>query len=185
VRLNLRELPDGITAIEVAKPDGSPDLPGFGDIAGRLTLDKNGGVLRVTGRISFACRLECSRCLGPFELRGREPVELFFRQRQPEDTGPVRERELKPDDLSVLTYRGPEIDLWPAIRETLELARPLKPLCRPDCRGICNGCGRDLNREPCVCRPRGGDPRWEALRPLAPEPGSGPRPRRKRAGDGG
>ncbi len=185
MRLNLRELPDGITAIEVAKPDGSPDLPGFADIAGRLTLDKKGSVLRVTGRISYACRMECSRCLGSFELQGIEPVELFFRQQQPEDTDPARERELNPDDLSVLIYRGSELDLWPAIRESLELARPLKPLCRPGCRGICNGCGRDLNREPCLCQPSGGDPRWDALRSLSPEAGSGPKTPRKGAGNGG
>lgn len=183
MRLNLRELPDGITAIEVAKPDGSPDLPGFADISGRLTLDKNGDVLRVTGLLSFACRLECSRCLRPFDLQGREPVEIYFRQQQPDDDRSAR--ELKSDDLSVLTYRGTELDLWPAIRESLELARPLKPLCRHDCRGICNGCGRDLNREACRCRPRDGDPRWEALRALAPKPGSGSRPRRKKSEDGG
>lgn len=185
MRLNLRELPDGITVIEVAKPGGSPDLPGFADISGRLTLDKSGDVLRVTGQLTFSCQLECSRCLAGFNLVGKEPVELYFRQRLPGDTGPVRERDLRPDDLSVLTYRGPELDLWPAVRESLELARPLKPLCRPDCKGICNGCGRDLNRQPCACRPRGSDPRWEALRELTPKAGPGPRPRRRRAGDGG
>jgi len=184
VRLNLRDIPDGITAIEVTKPDGSSDLPGFSDIAGRLTLDKNGDILRVTGRLSYACRLECSRCMGEFRFEGQEPVEIYFRPRQPGDSGPSRGRELKPDDLSVLTYRGAELDLWPAIRESLELARPLKPLCRQDCRGICNGCGRDLNREACRCRPEEGDPRWEALRKLVPGKSGADRMRKKRSSGG-
>lgn len=185
MRLNLRELPDGITVIEVSKPGGSPDLPGFADIGGRLTLDKNGDVLRVTGQLAFICRLECSRCLADFVQRGDEPVELYFRQQQPEEAGPDRERELRPDDLSLIIYRGNELDLWPAIRESLELARPLKPLCRPDCRGICNGCGRDLNREDCVCPPQGGDPRWEALRSLSTDKVPMPKPRKKRSRGGG
>lgn len=186
MRLNLRDIPDGITAIEVTRPDGSPDLPGFYDISGRLTLEKTGGVIRVKGRLDFSCRLECSRCLGEFSHRGQEPVELFFRPQQPGDASPAREGELKPDDLSVLTYRGTELDLWPALRESLELGRPMKPLCREDCRGICNGCGRDLNREACSCAPDTGDPRWEALRGLGgPSRGRTKAGRGKRGGGGG
>lgn len=185
MRFNLRDIPDGLTAIEVTKPDGSPDLPGFDAISGKLTIDKNGEVLRITGRLFYACRVECSRCLASFSYQGQEPVEIFLRPLQPGDSGPSHERELKPDDLEVLTYRGAELDLWPAIRESLDLARPLKPLCSEDCRGICNGCGRDLNREACRCRPEPGDPRWEALQTLAdPSPGKRKTRTRRRPGGG-
>jgi len=184
VRINLRDIPDGITAIEVAKPDGSPDLPGFSDIGGRLTLDRNGDILRITGRLAYACRLECSRCLGWFRLEAQEPVEIYFRPQQAGETAGHREGELKADDLSVLTYRGAELDLWPAIRESLELARPLKPLCRQDCRGICHGCGRDLNREACRCAPDPEDPRWEALRALSGKGGAGKKGRARKGAGG-
>jgi uncharacterized protein len=185
VRLKLREIPDGITAIEVKKPDGSPDLPGFSDIGGWLTLDKTGDVLRVTGRLGYACRLECSRCLGEFQWRGQEQIELYFRPQQPDDVAAVRERDLKADDLSVFTYNGNVLDLWPALKEALELARPLKPLCRQDCQGICHGCGRDLNLEACICSAESGDPRWQALREAAAAGPGKKKPGKKRKADGG
>ena len=43
------------------------------------------------------------------------------------------------------------IDLVALAREQLELAVPMKPICRPDCRGLCPTCGADRNSEPCAC----------------------------------
>src|SRR5438128_9630271 len=41
-----------------------------------------------------------------------------------------------------------KIDLTPLLREELILATPLAPLCRPDCKGLCDVCGDDLNQHP-------------------------------------
>ena len=41
-----------------------------------------------------------------------------------------------------------KIDLTPLLREELILATPLAPLCKPDCKGLCLECGRDLNEDP-------------------------------------
>jgi len=43
------------------------------------------------------------------------------------------------------------IDFDPEIRDQLILSYPVKPLCREDCRGLCLGCGRDLNQGSCNC----------------------------------
>ncbi len=40
------------------------------------------------------------------------------------------------------------IDVTPLLREELILATPFAPLHRPDCKGLCPVCGRDLNDEP-------------------------------------
>jgi uncharacterized protein len=39
----------------------------------------------------------------------------------------------------------------------------MKQLCKSDCKGICPGCGVDLNREKCRCSGKTVDPRWEKL----------------------
>jgi uncharacterized protein len=39
------------------------------------------------------------------------------------------------------------------VRQQILLALPLKALCRADCRGLCPGCGKDLNSGPCPCTP--------------------------------
>ena len=39
----------------------------------------------------------------------------------------------------------------------------MKPLCRPDCRGLCPHCGCDLNIEQCDCKDEQLDPRLAVL----------------------
>jgi uncharacterized protein len=39
------------------------------------------------------------------------------------------------------------------IEEQVLLALPTRPLCREDCRGLCSGCGVNLNSEECACDP--------------------------------
>lgn len=43
------------------------------------------------------------------------------------------------------------IDLIPEIRENLILDYPANPLCNPECKGMCQKCGVDLNKEKCKC----------------------------------
>ena len=50
------------------------------------------------------------------------------------------------------------------LREQFYLAMPMKPLCRPDCRGLCPECGTNLNVTTCSCEPRWTDPRLTGLR---------------------
>ena len=45
----------------------------------------------------------------------------------------------------------------------LEAGVPPVPLCRPDCPGLCLGCGADLASEPCSCGEPPADPRWSVL----------------------
>ena len=46
------------------------------------------------------------------------------------------------------------------------MALPMKPLCKPDCKGLCPSCGKDLNLGACGCTHETIDPRWEALKAL-------------------
>ena len=42
------------------------------------------------------------------------------------------------------------LDLDVPVREAAILARPMAPLCRPDCKGLCPVCGADRNAGPCA-----------------------------------
>ena len=50
------------------------------------------------------------------------------------------------------------------LREQVLLALPLKVTCRPDCKGLCPHCGKNLNQEQCSCSTEIEDPRWAALK---------------------
>src|SRR5437762_14345843 len=88
---------------------------------------------------------QCSRCLRPIET----PVEAHFAEQYYSTIDVVSgdPKEAAPPDAK---RNGSDfkIDLTPLLSEELILATPLAPLCRPDCKGLCLVCGRDLNEEP-------------------------------------
>lgn len=71
-------------------------------------------------------------------------------------------------DECVVSMEGgvPFLDLEALLWEEFSLALPMKPLCRPDCRGLCPECGKNLNKGDCGCSRDSGDPRLLALRQL-------------------
>ena len=43
------------------------------------------------------------------------------------------------------------VDLTESLREDIVLAIPQSYICRDGCQGICDGCGKNLNKEECIC----------------------------------
>ena len=125
------------------------------------------GRYRVAGRLTGEIELACSRCLEPFRL----PVAADFDLRyvpHVENTGHGEndEKEVEEDDLSTAFYENDAIDLGQLIMEQLQLALPMKPLCREDCRGLCPNCGTNLNTGRCDCDVKWEDPRLAALKAI-------------------
>ena len=133
-------------------------------------LELSGEVLRIDGgyalsaRLVYGGELECSRCLAAYPFREDEAFTLVLYPRRPPTPG--EEVELGKDDFDALFYDDPTIALSPIAEERVQVALPMKPLCRPDCRGLCPACGKDLNQGPCGCTHETVDPRWEALKGL-------------------
>ena len=63
------------------------------------------------------------------------------------------EQEVSNDfDLSYsISSVGDYLDIDNDLRQELLLNFPMKVLCKPDCRGICPGCGVNLNLQECKC----------------------------------
>ena len=58
------------------------------------------------------------------------------------------------------------VDLTDEARQSIILALPTYPVCRPDCLGVCTLCGKNLNEGPCKCKREETDDRWGALEGL-------------------
>ncbi len=112
--------------------------------------------LFVEGEVESQLRLECVRCLTPFVFPVTLTLAETFRLpgKPPEPGIPYAVR----DDH--------QIDLGPLLRELALLAIPMKPLCDPDCKGLCPQCGVNLNEESCACEKERIDPRMAALKDL-------------------
>jgi len=109
--------------------------------------------LLVQGTVETQSKLDCVRCLESFVF----PVALEL-----EETFRLPGVSPKPEMPYQVNGDG-SIDLAPLIRELAWVAIPMKPLCRPDCRGLCPQCGANLNSESCECERLQVDPRWALL----------------------
>ncbi|HEV8117297.1 MAG TPA: DUF177 domain-containing protein [Thermoanaerobaculia bacterium] len=117
----------------------------------------------LSGDLSWSGKLECSRCLAAYPFATDENFSLVLYKRA---AGDPAERQLDKDDLDVYFFDEPELSVLPIVEERIQMAVPMKPLCKEDCLGLCPTCGEDLNQGNCECREETIDPRWEALSKL-------------------
>ena len=115
-------------------------------------------------KLSYDQSLSCNRCLKPIVEHLEPEVELMIVVERPRAV--AGEHELKEDELGVLTIPEEILETDPILLEQLQLNVPMKPLCRPDCKGLCPVCGADRNAGECSCEEPAGDARFAALAAL-------------------
>ena len=90
--------------------------------------------------------LECARCLRDVEV----PLDLklgTLLRHEPAVQVPYLEEAETGEE--VLVFGDPDLDLSSYLAETTLLSAPLSVLHTPECRGLCQVCGHDLNEGPC------------------------------------
>ena len=110
----------------------------------------SGTQVMMDGSCSASLELACVRCLRDFDwpLEARFRYVFWPKSKEPQ----VEEKELRSDELDVIYYReGETIDLRPLVAEQVYLHMPQYPHCIEACRGICPGCGCNLNETNCTC----------------------------------
>lgn len=128
-------------------------------------LQRTHGGISFEGDIGTVASMSCSRCLEAYAL----PLELHFDLLYTADPEPATRGESRVDEESIThaRYDGARIQLDELLQEQIYLGLPLKPLCRPDCGGLCSRCGTNLNAGTCDCREeRAEDPRLLTLKTL-------------------
>lgn len=139
--------------------EGDPRPESAVHATGRLS-SAGSGRYYWSGRIEGVVEGACRRCLTSLTAPVSEEVHFIFAE--------TDDAEAEDPDVFALPAGARQVDLRPAIREQWLLSAPTFALCREDCKGLCAGCGADLNMASCTCAP-GVDSRWEALRKLRGE----------------
>lgn len=114
-----------------------------------LTVMKQDDSFRIAGPIKGAVNLACSRCLEEFSCLIDTYLDIKLAQKGL--MSQVAETELRPDDLDIYYLDGDEVDLDPFVFDEVLLSIPFHPLCKEDCKGLCQSCGKNRNIEPCSC----------------------------------
>ena len=127
------------------------------------TITNTSGYIRMLLTLSVSYTAPCARCLedvsGSFSFNVERTVVT------PKMAEGLTEDRI--DELVVVEDGFLSLD--ELLTECLELSLPFRFLCREDCKGLCQRCGKNLNEGPCSCEEKEIDPRLEPLRRLLEE----------------
>lgn len=124
-------------------------------LVGSFTATRTTEGIYIQGQLESSMSLECVRCLEEAVVPVNIALdELFY---YPPHIAPEEEHRVGEDGM---------IDLAPLVRELSLLSLPIKVLCRPDCQGLCQECGANLNYGECGCDVEEIDPRLAVLQSL-------------------
>jgi uncharacterized protein len=131
-------------------------------VTGELRLTRTNRGLLVVGRLTTAIAQQCSRCLKDLDW----PVEIELDEEALPSidltTGAPVDTSAEPDELRLSDHH--ELELEAEVRDSIEVAEPIAPLCRDDCPGLCIVCGAELAAGPHSHPDEEIDPRLESLK---------------------
>lgn len=154
-------------AVARVEIDLGEDLRLAEPIEGRVRLIRTNRGILAAADLYAALALECSRCLRDVA----HGVEVRFQEEYLPSLDLITGRPLPTDDEPDVARLNDhhELDLETPVREALQLAEPIAPLCRPDCPGLCVTCGGRLDEGAHDHPDDDIDPRLEALRGFRPD----------------
>ncbi len=138
-----------LDVVNVSPVDKSFRLQGPVDFNCTLSIENGGGVL-LQGVIAASLLLRCDRCLDMVAFQVQSEMSLSFVV-EDGDRRQIKDIELPVADLDIIELSEPVIDLEEVAVQQLDFNLPVKHLCETGCRGICSGCGVNLNRGDCGC----------------------------------
>ena len=160
MRLNLREIIEVPGASVPFSCELGTDGLDFPSVVGYSTAPhaegrvyNEAGVLRLTGTLTADMVCVCDRCGGEFGSVKETVLDAVIVE---EDT------RVNPE---LFILEGDEINLDEILSTLFILDMETKFLCREDCKGLCDRCGKNLNLGPCGCRKQL-DPRFAVLEQL-------------------
>ena len=120
------------------------------------TVRNTAGVLVMTGSIHTTIHGVCDRCASDFSQKIEFPIDVVLVTELSNEEN---------EDEWVFPLESDSADLEDIVRTVFVLNFGSKLLCKPDCKGLCCRCGKNLNDGPCGCQ-KEIDPRFAALKQL-------------------
>lgn len=111
----------------------------FENLSGIAAFHRTQNGLRLIGDFKAQTKTTCVRCLEDFPLFLETEFEEIFTY----PNHPLSENE-------ALIPENGFLDLEQMIGDYLMLEVPINPICKEDCRGLCNECGKNLNQGICL-----------------------------------
>jgi uncharacterized protein len=129
---------------------------------GQVHLLRTDRGILVRANLEASMAMTCSRCLTPYHQNLSMGLEEEFFSAVDMATGQSLHA---PEDAEPSTTIDPHhmLDMTEAARQYCLTSQPMKPLCQPDCLGICQTCGSNRNTGSCKCDAPIADMQWGPL----------------------
>lgn len=146
---------------------GFQEITMYGETYPLVNMSEAHVVIQCIGerKVSIACDatmdvvIPCSRCL--------EEVNVPFKIDYFKEFDFTGIKEAEQEELEAAVYiQEYDLDVDMLITEEMMLQFPMQTLCKDDCKGICNRCGKNLNTGSCDCDQEGSDPRMLAIQDI-------------------
>lgn len=119
-----------------------------------LTKSKNQFILNID--FNAPAEFECDRCGSFIKTNISTKFSMvFILSNEP--------KESEDPNVVYISFDADKINFTKDIYDFVNLSVPMKRLCKEDCKGLCAGCGSDLNIENCKCSAESVDDRWKPL----------------------
>jgi uncharacterized protein len=130
-------------------------------VKGEIT--NTAGYMRMQLTASVNYQTECARCLSP--IGGEFTLDLEKTVAPRNLLSDLDEDKL--DDYAII--EDGFLDMDEQITAQFEMEFPSRFICREDCKGLCQRCGKNLNEGECDCSEKEIDPRLAPLKKLLEE----------------
>lgn len=152
------ELPLDTENADVSATLSGVRFPSPMKVSGDIT--NTAGYMRMKLTFTVDYQTQCARCLSPINGTFTRSLEKTV---APRDLL-ADLNEYKLDDYAII--EDGFLDMDEHLIEELEVEFPIRHLCREDCLGLCQRCGKNLNEGKCNCTEDEIDPRLEPLRKI-------------------
>lgn len=123
-----------------------------------LALTNLGNSISIVGQIKVEMKVQCCRCLEDFSL----DMDIEFKETYYNETY----QTMGNDNEDWISYSGDAFDITPEVLRSIIMNLPMRFICHEQCRGLCTGCGINLNKKQCGCVREDTDPRLVKLKEL-------------------
>ncbi len=159
MRINIKQLRDGSASalpfkFEADISETEPTMCSVVTVSGEIV--NRAGVLLLDMTVEGERKLLCDRCAKEFSKVVSVPFEACI----------VDHLDNEDDEDDFIVCESDELDLSELSVSIFILGFESKNLCSPDCKGLCQICGANLNEQACNCKNESIDPRLEILAQL-------------------
>ncbi|MCX5777130.1 MAG: DUF177 domain-containing protein [Candidatus Firestonebacteria bacterium] len=151
--LDISKQKEGISCFDIIEPAAklglidTDELKYIGPVKANIEFNNLVEKFAVKGRAKAGYETVCARCGKAFKGMLNVEFDYKYLKNTSTENGQINKAGLDEERL-----KGNELNLGEDIRQAVLLEISEKTVCQEKCKGLCPGCGKNLNESNCSCK---------------------------------